>query len=375
MRTFAQERTALQQTTSPRFGHDLSRIPIVSPLSGDRYEQEADHIADQVMRQSSGSGETAHTQHAPGKGGQPLPQSLRAFFEPRFGYDFSQVRVYPDATRAASEAQARAFTHGRDIHFNSGQYAPATREGQWLLAHELTHVIQQRDLPNNQFIQRKPDGPKTPTFRDCTAATTGLSNPNKELEQARDRASDFVDVAFAVIDRDPAKFRKASNYRVALGRHFIDPTDTDRQTIRANYKKIRDQLKPDKIRCVKEPADRDYCDKDPDAAQMAAFARGETFLCQAFWSQSITCRAITLIHEAAHHVGLGLGTHPPYRGSTEYPEGDNPPGSGETTAARVGNPDAYAYFAAHIWRETDTKCSIFVGEPETIEIIDKAPGR
>ena len=76
---------------------------------------------------------------------QPLPQSTRAFFEPRFGYDFSQVRVYTDTPSAESARalNARAFTAGRNVVFAAGQYAPETNIGQRLLAHELTHVVQQ----------------------------------------------------------------------------------------------------------------------------------------------------------------------------------------------------------------------------------------
>ena len=78
-------------------------------------------------------------------GGQPLPQSERAFFEPRFGHDFSQVRVHTDsqAAETASAVNARAFTLGRNIVFGAGQYQPRGSEGRHLLAHELTHVVQQ----------------------------------------------------------------------------------------------------------------------------------------------------------------------------------------------------------------------------------------
>jgi len=78
-------------------------------------------------------------------GGRPLAESELGFFEPRFGYDFGQVRVHTDA-RAAETARAldaRAYTMGRDIAFMAGQYAPETTIGKRLLAHELTHVIQQ----------------------------------------------------------------------------------------------------------------------------------------------------------------------------------------------------------------------------------------
>ena len=77
--------------------------------------------------------------------GSPLPNSTRAFFEPRFGADFSHVRVHTDSDAAESNRSinARAFTVGPNIAFASGQYAPESERGRQLLAHELTHVMQQ----------------------------------------------------------------------------------------------------------------------------------------------------------------------------------------------------------------------------------------
>lgn len=79
------------------------------------------------------------------RGGQALSPAMRAFFEPRFGQDFSQVRIHTDsqAAQAAHGVQARAYTTGQSIVFGQGQYAPDTDEGKRLLAHELTHVVQQ----------------------------------------------------------------------------------------------------------------------------------------------------------------------------------------------------------------------------------------
>ena len=74
-----------------------------------------------------------------------MSASERAFFEPRFGVDFDDVRVHSD-TRAAHVARsvnARAFTLGRDVVFGAGQYAPGLDGGRRLLAHELTHEVQQ----------------------------------------------------------------------------------------------------------------------------------------------------------------------------------------------------------------------------------------
>jgi len=88
-------------------------------------------------------------------GGQPLDSATRAYMEPRFGHSFADVHVHHDA-QAAEHAEAlgaRAYTIGSSIVFDAGQYAPETSEGQHLLAHELTHVVQQTGAP-----QRKPQG-------------------------------------------------------------------------------------------------------------------------------------------------------------------------------------------------------------------------
>jgi hypothetical protein len=82
--------------------------------------------------------------------GQPLDASARAFLEPRFEHDFSNVRVHTDETAAASAKafNAAAYTVGRDLVFAAGQYSPATSEGRKLVAHELTHVLQQSAQPS-----------------------------------------------------------------------------------------------------------------------------------------------------------------------------------------------------------------------------------
>jgi hypothetical protein len=156
---------------------------------GDVYEQEADRVAEQVMRmpepgakeRKNCSRQTTSIQRKCPKckedeeiqrkpeekrntgsvyeaipeleaninnlsgRGQPLPDSVRAFFEPRFGYDFSQVRVHSgaDAGQSARDVSARAYTVGTNVVFGANQFAPGSTEGRRLLAHELTHVIQQ----------------------------------------------------------------------------------------------------------------------------------------------------------------------------------------------------------------------------------------
>lgn len=77
--------------------------------------------------------------------GQPLPESVRNFFEPRFSHDFSHVKIHngPEVAGLARAVNARAFTSGRDIVFGTGQYAPEGTEGKKMMAHELVHVVQQ----------------------------------------------------------------------------------------------------------------------------------------------------------------------------------------------------------------------------------------
>lgn len=89
-------------------------------------------------------------------GGQPLSAAARAYFEPRFRRDFSQVRVHTgaEASRAAADLRARAFTVGPNIAFDSGEYDPTTARGRHLLAHELTHVVQQTEGRAAPRIQR-----------------------------------------------------------------------------------------------------------------------------------------------------------------------------------------------------------------------------
>ncbi len=142
---------------------------------GDVYEQEADRVAEGVMRMPAPVGAVSQSSapfisraatgggggaEAPGivhdvlrSSGQPLDASTRAFMEPRFGHDFSGVRVHTDA-RAAESARAvnaLAYTVGSNVVFGEGQYAPGSGSGQRLLAHELTHVVQQGGVLDNRL--------------------------------------------------------------------------------------------------------------------------------------------------------------------------------------------------------------------------------
>jgi hypothetical protein len=146
----------------------------------DEHEREAERIADDVMRQEddpvgespdiqraatgsnspSVSGQREQQIRALERGGTPLPESERSFFEPKFGADFSDVRVHtgPEADAAARSINARAFTHGTDMVFRSGTYNPGSRRSRKLIAHELVHVVQQGQAPTTQVQRQESEG-------------------------------------------------------------------------------------------------------------------------------------------------------------------------------------------------------------------------
>ncbi len=92
-------------------------------------------------------------------GGQALPAGLNQFFSSRIGYAFDSVKIHTDAKAAQSarSIHARAYTYGGHIAFAPGQYQPDTQEGRKLIAHELTHVVQQRSGSLSPALQRAPD--------------------------------------------------------------------------------------------------------------------------------------------------------------------------------------------------------------------------
>jgi hypothetical protein len=180
--------------------------------------------------------------------GRPLGPAARAFFEPRFGQDFSGVRVHTDP-RAAASAEAvgaLAYTVGRHVVFGAGQYAPGTAAGRRLLAHELAHVVQQRPAagtprrvsPPSDPLERAAedmaravvDGQRLPPARasetatptlarrilrsttHCPAGTNGATaDPLQDLGDRDDMARDFTSSLAQSLHSE------AGNVRAGLG--------------------------------------------------------------------------------------------------------------------------------------------------------------
>jgi hypothetical protein len=129
--------------------------------------------------------------------GQPLDVDTRDFFEPRFGHDFSQVRMHTGAQAAESAraVNASAYTVGQDVVFGVGQYTPNSHEGRKLLAHELTHVVQQQGQPYSTGIALGISQPSDPTEVEATRVTEisgrAISTHTSSLQIQRQKAAEF----------------------------------------------------------------------------------------------------------------------------------------------------------------------------------------
>ena len=121
--------------------------------------------------------------------GQPLDRVTRNFTEPRFGADFAHVRVHtgPDAAESAREIGARAYTVGGHIVFGEGEYAPASDAGRGLLTHELAHVVQQGGGRTNGIVQRR-----EVDDRSCAGLTDIKSDVNTEVNNEIGAARAYV---------------------------------------------------------------------------------------------------------------------------------------------------------------------------------------
>ena len=202
----------MSANNTPLLGQTSNHPKLKIGSSNDQYEKEADHIAGQIMKtsgpESDDHGENPlglqkkfvaqrlvdplESKHRRGvqkirrkvtnsreggskprvlqsvlhSSGKPLERSTRMFFESQFGRDFSSIRIHtgPKAAASAKSLNADAYTLGNEIVFNSEQYSPATTTGRRLLAHELTHSLQQgprqfgvnSPIPGNrQILQRR----------------------------------------------------------------------------------------------------------------------------------------------------------------------------------------------------------------------------
>jgi Domain of unknown function (DUF4157) len=298
-RTMADVQAQLEH--AQRYGHSLAKMslsprqptpPMIQPkltigAPGDKYEQEADRVAQQVVQQinSSKVGNTL-TEHAVQRenlleedelqmksladqiqrvemldeedelqmkvmvrrssngampasedlesaiaqargSGQPLAVTIRQPMEQAFGADFSGVKVHTDShsDRLNRSIQARAFTTGQDIFFSRGAYQPTSQGGQKLIAHELTHVVQQGQRGKSKVLEESADSDIQRKMRtdqlNVAGETHSESNPRRDEEKkfSKDRSGSpnyWLEQAFTVTKDNMTREEADSPYLRAV---------------------------------------------------------------------------------------------------------------------------------------------------------------
>lgn len=145
--------------------------------------------------------------------GQPLDTETRAFFEPRFGHDFSKVRVHTDerAAESALAVKSLAYAMGNDIVFGKAQYTRAMNDEHSLLAHELTHVVEQASLGTSTRLQRQAAG---------AAVAPAAATPSPVSGKSELSGFPRVDAIITAIKK-AAKLATENPLDLAAGKEFI----------------------------------------------------------------------------------------------------------------------------------------------------------
>ena len=216
--TYQSNKIAHQNVQRLFFGRKLQhKLTINQP--NDIYEQEADAMADRVMRmtdheymglpffrprvsslqrkcarceeeENNLQRKKVNNEEIPqnngfdsyvsqlNSGGKPLSKDARNFYEPRFAYDFSHVKIHTDnvAAKSAQSINALAYTSGNHIVFNNNQYSPGTVSGKRLLGHELTHVVQQTVMPKQKNIVQMQSSVAVPAPAPATIYHPGVNH-------------------------------------------------------------------------------------------------------------------------------------------------------------------------------------------------------
>lgn len=350
--------------------------------SNDPLEQEADRVADQVMsaplnsainrtppkiqrftRQASDGLNTApaSVEQVLASPGRPLEPALRQDMELRFGYDFSRVRVHTgsEAERSTRDVNAHAYTVGHKVVLGTDIFTLGSHEEKRLIAHELTHVVQQQN--NNSLIQRYPVNEQNSEVSDPIVSegkqdSITLWSPNK--------APSCDDICGEKCIQGPGEHCTDENEKVVFGAwkkaadetvetiNHLNNTPTSSsalQTLKDNFawdgKTPADlpQKVADKLQEGLDKMSENLCTKcvqacPPEGVAQIARARGQNclghncfVLCPAFFSQ--TNKSHVLLHELLHRVVGNKAKMDLYRGHGGYPGG---------TLIALTMPDPYA---------------------------------
>lgn len=230
--------------------------------------------------------------------GQPLDSSMRAVMEPRFGHDFSRVRVHTNARGAESarSVNALAYTVGRDIVFGAGHYAPGTTAGNQLIAHELTHVVQQSSAePSRAGAGVTQTGPRPILQRMKFGESTPPEMDGKKVEVVPDEERPLLNQVIkrlAEVANDPVGFARCHEF-------FADECAGDKDTLKKTF---------DAARLWKWPPG------EPHLGGALANTPGTNIAyMQSSYRKGVDVLADFLMHELVHNCGGGAGGDPRHR--------------------------------------------------------------
>jgi len=259
-------------------------------------------------------------------GGSPLPGGTKQFMENAFSTDFSLVRVHTGslASEMSKGINAKAFTSGRDIYFKEGQYNPDSSEGKHLLAHELTHVVQQGSNIQMTSIHRYPS---------CTSAqdTTLAADHSLALEMLRNA----ITITSSYDGTNPVKVR------TALSRHFNGATSNAFATwININLRALRMAMDDD-YECFTGGFLESAWSCGPNVLATAFWCVPgfDIRICPLYFQQTPEERATTLIHEWVHKFGCNFDLG--YEHETDA-YGSN------STLTQLVNADSFAHYVKDV---------------------------
>jgi len=277
--------TNTRASMESRFGHDFGRVSVYSKLpqassrtlvigpAHDHYEREADAAASRVAAAIPMSGQGSA--------------------------DFGSVRVHTDS-RAAESAQAlgaRAYTLGHHIVFDAGRYAPRTSDGRGLLAHELTHVLQQTG-PATGILQRDPDDKEGQEQKPATKLAGCDTDKQSKITEAIKQAIGLASRAVQAFEREfPLSFELS-----AMRDHFGSLGSDQKTTIIDRYKHIKDSVGSKTYTCEKKGKKVKAGKEVVDLCGQAPCPGNEITLFPDFGKEVCPAGPV-ILHEAAHNAG------------------------------------------------------------------------
>jgi hypothetical protein len=297
-------------------------------------EEEAERISMSIMKKEScqpsavsfkssadSNEQTQISEIMSNKGsGHGLDDNTRSFMGEKFGYDFGHVRLHNDsyAARKSNELNAEAFTIGRDVFFNTGRYNPSSGEGKRLLAHELTHVVQQRKT--NDKLQR------AVSYDECTSAEESI------VLASHNRAMNMVDNA--VTKTRSYNGTTPADIKLALNRHFHSSGTGLAAWIEFNLAWLRGEADSPTYECEKPQVGTRL------GWSMWCVPWTDIELYPLWFAESdIDKRARTMIHEWVHRYGCNFDLG--YEWEAGY--------SGHGTLRSLLNADPWAHFVYDVW--------------------------